>query len=94
MISSNRNGAARKKIVIKSAIFPRVTVEARSKSGTQTGVPIIELPGGYQENKRSYFGPVNIDRLQIQLVDDKGNNVNLNGVDWSFTIICECLYKY
>jgi hypothetical protein len=71
-----------------------VTVEARSKSGTQTGVPIIELPGGYQENKRSYFGPVNIDRLQIQLVDDKGNNVNLNGVDWSFTIICECLYKY
>jgi hypothetical protein len=45
-------------------------------------------------NKRVYFGPVDIERLHIQLLDDKGNPFNLNGVDWSFSFNVEYLYQY
>jgi hypothetical protein len=58
------------------------------------GTMISEMSGSLQENIRQYFGPVNIERMKIKLIDDKGNLVNLNGIDWSFTLICECLYQY
>lgn len=63
-------------------------------SGIQTGTLIVETSGSLQENKRIYFGPVNIERLRVKLVDDKGNVLNVNGADWTFTLICECLYQY
>jgi hypothetical protein len=62
--------------------------------GVQTGGLIVEFGGTLQDNKRTYFGPVNIERLKVQLLDDKGNVLNLNGADWSINMICECLYKY
>ena len=62
--------------------------------GVQTGGLIVEFGGTLQDNKRTYFGPVNIERLRVQLLDDKGNVLNLNGADWSINMICECLYKY
>jgi len=45
-------------------------------------------------NKRVYFGPVDIERLHVRLLDDKGNPFNLNGVDWSFSFNVEYLYQY
>ena len=45
-------------------------------------------------NKRDYFGPVTIDRVKVQLVDDKGNLINMNGRDWSFTLKVSQLYQY
>jgi hypothetical protein len=45
--------------------------------------------GSLQNFKRIYFGPVDIDRLRITLQDDKGNIINLNGCDWSITLITE-----
>lgn len=59
-----------------------------------TGQLYTELSGQFQDNKRVYFGPVNIDRLRIRLLDDKGNNVDLHGADWCVTIISENLYQY
>ncbi len=44
--------------------------------------------------KRQYFGPADIDRLQIKLYDDKGNLLELNGGSWHMTILTEHLYKY
>ena len=46
------------------------------------------------QNTRVYFGPVDIIRLGIRLVDDKGNTVNLNNADWSFTLLVEQLYQF
>ena len=63
-------------------------------SGLSTGSLIVETSGSLQENKRVYFGPVNIERMRVKLVDDKGNVLNVNGADWTFTLICECLYQY
>jgi hypothetical protein len=65
---------------------------------TSTGVPVgsllVDFSGSLQNNERTYFGPVNIDRISIKLLDDKGNVLNLNGNDWCFTLIAECLYQY
>ena len=54
----------------------------------------VDFSGQLQDNKRIYFGPVDIDRLRIRLVDDRGYIVNLNGAEWSCSIICETLYQY
>jgi hypothetical protein len=54
----------------------------------------VDFGGSLQDNKRDYFGPVNIVRLRIKLLDDRGNVVNLNGNDWSITLISESLYQY
>ena len=63
-------------------------------SGTSTGSLMVEFSGSLQDNIRTYFGPVNIERMAVKLIDDKGNVINLNGTDWCITLICECLYQY
>lgn len=63
-------------------------------AGLSTGSLIVEFSGSVQENIRTYFGPVDIDRMCVKLMDDKGNILNLNGADWCVTLICECLYQY
>lgn len=56
--------------------------------------PYIEVGSTIQANTRTYFGPVNIERLRVKLIDDKGNLMNLHDNDWSFSIIVEQLYQY
>jgi flagellar motor protein MotB len=58
------------------------------------GQPYIEFGSSLQTNERIYFGPVNIERMKIQLMDDKGNILNMHGNDWSFTIVSTHLYEY
>jgi|TARA_B110000093_G_scaffold183364_1_gene233970 hypothetical protein len=60
----------------------------------QMGDAYVDFGGSLQDNKRVYFGPVNIERMRVKLYDDRGNIVNLNGNDWSVTLICESLYQY
>jgi hypothetical protein len=43
---------------------------------------------------REYHGPVEIEKLQVRLYDEKGYEMNFNGANWSMTIITEHLYKY
>lgn len=62
--------------------------------GMKTGDIYVEFSGSIQDNKRVYFGPVDIDRMRVKLLDDKGNVVDLHGADWSMTIISENLYQY
>jgi hypothetical protein len=82
-------------------------LDVRAKAPTTTNVlgilPIkspnggsmyVDFSGPIQENQRTYFGPVDIERLRIRLLDDKGNTLNLNGGNWSFTLLCELLYQY
>ena len=63
------------------------------KYGLNAGDIFVEFGGTLQAQERAYFGPVNISRLRVKLLTDKGDVVNLNGADWSFQIICETLYK-
>jgi hypothetical protein len=41
---------------------------------------------------REYFGPVDIQRLHISLFDEYGRIIDLNNMDWSFTLAFEQLY--
>ena len=42
---------------------------------------------------REYFGPVDIQRLHIALYDEYGRIIDLNNMDWSFTLAFEQLYN-
>jgi hypothetical protein len=66
----------------------------KTSTGVPTGSLLVEFSGSLKDSSRTYFGPVNIDRMAIRLLDDKGNVLNLNGNDWCFTLVCECLYQY
>jgi len=92
-IAKNRNKTLsfRAKAPTNADTFALIPIKYGSLS---TGQLYTELTGQFQDNKRIYFGPVNIGRLKIALYDDKGNIVDLHGADWSVTIISENLYQY
>ena len=60
-------------------------------SGLAFGSTYMEFGGTLQNQDRKYFGPVRIQKLSVKLMNDKGEVVNLNGGNWSFTIICEIM---
>ena len=43
--------------------------------------------------QRNYFGPVDIERLDIKLVDEYGRIIDLNNMDWSLALTMECFYS-
>ena len=69
-------------------------IPIKHSGSNQTGDLYVEFGGSLQDNKRIYFGPVNIDRMRVKLYDDKGNILNMNGADWSITLIADILYQY
>ena len=64
------------------------------KNNLSLGNFITENGSSLQTNKRVYFGPVDIDRLRVRLIDDRGNLVNFNGLNWNIILIAEILYQY
>ena len=75
-------------------IFALIPIKMSYSDSTTSNTVYVEYSSSLQENKRIYFGPVNIERLRVKLLDDNGNILNLNGADWSVTIIAEVLYQY
>lgn len=47
-------------------------------------------PGDYV---RTYFGPVDIEKMRITVTDEFGRVINLNNMDLSLAITCTCLYS-
>ena len=62
-------------------------------AGLQNGTSFVEFGGTLQNQERIYFGPVNIHRMSVKLLSDRGNVVDLNGANWSFSLVCEQLYR-
>jgi hypothetical protein len=65
-----------------------------SIKGTPFGSLITETGSTLQLNQRVYFGPVNLDRLRVKIMDDRGNLMDFNGIEWNMVIIADCLYQY
>ena len=64
------------------------------KTSGMTPVSIfVEFGGTLQNQERIYFGPVNINRMHIKLINDRGDVVDLNGSNWSIQLVCEQLYQ-
>lgn len=62
-------------------------------NGLNTSQTFSEFGGTLQNQERSYFGPVNITKMTVRLISDKGTLIDLNGQDWSFSLLVEQLYK-
>jgi hypothetical protein len=63
------------------------------KAPSNTGDIYTEFGGSLQNQSRMYFGPVNIRKMSIQLLNDRGDMVDLNGSNWTFSFVCEQLYR-
>jgi hypothetical protein len=62
-------------------------------SNLQPGYVFVDTGSGLAKQSRTYFGPVNISRMTIKLINDRGDVVDLNGSDWSCSLECDQLYQ-
>jgi len=62
-------------------------------AGLSYGQTYSEFGGTLQIQERIYFGPVNITRMTVRIMTDKGNILDLNNQNWSFSLITEQLYN-
>jgi hypothetical protein len=91
MKNREKNTSYRGKAPTSSDTFALIPIK---RGGLNTGDMYVEFSGSMQDNKRIYFGPVDIDRMRIRLLDDRGLVVDLHGLDWCITLISENLYQY
>jgi hypothetical protein len=93
-ISKDRANTTQNKLqgVLRSDMFALIPI--KKSLTTTSGEGLTEFSGPIQVNERVYFGPVDIGKLSIKLYTDKGNLLNLNGSDWSFSMIATTLYQY
>ena len=67
-----------------------------SNSGNANGAYQTSETDGFSSHinrSRSYFGPVNIEKMRITLYDEYGRIINLNNMDWSCSLVFECMYS-
>jgi len=61
-------------------------------AGLTSGQLFVKEGLTLQEQTRSYFGPVDIQRISVKILTDKGTLVNLNQDNWSFSFVCEQIH--
>jgi len=66
---------------------------ALKTAGVTNGATIIVDGGTLQNNERKYFGPAKIRRMRVKLITDKGDTIDLNGSNWSFSLSFKTLHK-
>jgi hypothetical protein len=72
--------------VLNKNILARISIQATAFDILeQNNLSMITTP-------REYFGPVNIQTLNIQLVDEFGKVVFLNNMDYSFCLTLTSIY--
>ena len=75
----------------KSCILARIPQS--ELLGIPLGGNIFSEPSDLILKKRTYFGPVSIDRLKIQVLDQYHRVIDINNMDWSMSIELECVYN-
>jgi hypothetical protein len=74
-------------------IIARLNIKQQINSAGAYGVVSGESLSTSLTYSREYFGPVDIQRIRITLVDDFGRVLDLNNMDWSFALMFECVYS-
>ena len=73
--------------VLNNNILARISLQANTFNCLiENNLNIVTTP-------RQYFGPVNLTNLNIQLLDEYGRVVNLNNMDFSFSIQITSVYN-
>jgi hypothetical protein len=93
--TSSRNFFA---VASQSIIAPNIVARINILSCLEekTAFKTASAPGDYlytNKHIREYFGPTNIKKLRVQLLDEYGRHLSLNNMDWSFVASWECLYN-
>lgn len=66
--------------LLNKNILARIAVQnSNAAAVTFSNIGIVKTP-------RQYYGPVDIERLHIQLIDEYGRILNLNNMDFSFVL--------
>jgi hypothetical protein len=72
--------------ILNKNILARVSLQGSPFNITsQNNLTLITTP-------RQYFGPVDIQKLQVQLLDEYGRILNLNNMDYSFCLTFQTVY--
>jgi hypothetical protein len=72
--------------ILNNNILARISLQANTFSSLiQNNLNIVTTP-------RQYFGPVNINNLNIQLLDEYGRILDLNNSDYSFCLTLQTSY--
>ena len=84
-VSNGFYGAFTSSLLNKN-ILARVTLQSSAFSiSSQNNFNLITSP-------RQYFGPVDVQKLQIQLLDEYGRILDLNNMDYSFCLTFQTVY--
>lgn len=92
--SNRKQSKTRQAAPTTNNVLSVIPLPARSTTTTTLNSPLVIFGVNLLINRREYFGPVTIERLGVKLVDDKGNLVDLNGLDWSFVFKVRQVYQY
>lgn len=78
----------------KTNVLARISTNAVSGNDFSNGLSLTNntVTNDKSIRKRFYFGPVNISRLELQIVDELGRTVDLNNMDYSMALNLICLY--
>lgn len=75
------------KTMLNDNIIARISIKGYAFSiQSQTDLSIYSEP-------RYYYGPVNINKLRVRLIDEYGRTLNLNNMDFSFTLSLISIYS-
>ena len=93
--TSSRNYFA---VASPSTIAPNIIARINILSCLEdkTAFKSAASPGDYlytNKHIREYFGPTNIKKIKVQILDEFGRNFSINNMDWSFVASWECFYN-
>jgi hypothetical protein len=74
--------------LINKNIIARITMDAASH-GYGTVLPANLTNGLLVSDLRNYTGKIDLLKMNLQLLDENGNNIALNGLDFSFCLAIE-----
>ena len=90
---NNYYASAYSSSTIAPNIIARLNIKQQLNSAGSYGVVSGESLSTSLTYSREYFGPVDIQRMRITLIDDFGRVLDLNNMDWSFALMFECVYS-
>ncbi len=78
----------------KSNVLARISTDSATSSDFNNGLSLTNdtVTQNNAIKKRFYFGPVDISRLQLQILDEFGRVLDLNNMDYSMALNLVCLY--
>ncbi len=74
--------------IMNKNVLARITLTAATfQEMSQNNLLTTTLP-------RQYMGPVNLERMTIQLIDEYGRILDLNNMDYSFNLLVHTEYDF